>query len=376
MKPVLALLTVLVLGLALVPSPAAAQTPTSEEQFRVLVFSKTGGFRHSSIEVGIAAIQRLGRENGFGVDATEDAGAFTAANLRKYAAVVFLNTTGTVLEPAGRTAFEQYVRGGGGYVGIHSAADTEYEWPFYARVIGAYFKNHPLQQNGDFVREDAVHPATKHLEPRFTVFDEFYSFKTNPRNATHVLLRIDEGSYSPDPNTSNLPGGTPGSGVMGDHPMSWCHTIDRGRSFYTALGHEAYLYGQDWYLKHVLGGILTSAGRVAATCSVGGTAGANGEPGSAPQGADATMRLTRRCGRRGRLHARVIGGSTEDVRRVDFKLNRRLIQRDTSEPFARTISRRTLRRTRARRLRAVVYDGTGRPTVLSRSLPRCGRTHR
>ena len=374
MRLVAALVTLFAV-LAAVPTSASGQTPTTEEQFRVLVFSKTGGFRHSSIEVGIAAIQRLGRENGFGVDATEEPGAFTAENLRRYGAVIFLNTTGTVLETPQKTAFEQYIRGGGGYVGIHSAADTEYEWPFYARVIGAYFKNHPLQQNGDFIREDANHPATKHLQARFTVFDEFYSFKTNPRNATHVLLRIDETSYSPDPNTSNLPGGTPESGAMGDHPMSWCHSIDRGRSFYTALGHEAYLYSQDWYLTHILGGILTAADRVAADCSTPGAGGSN-QPASSPGAEEQSpLRLTRRCARKGRLLARVTG-DTDDVRRINFKLDRRLARSDSTAPFARTIGRHRLSRTRARRLRAVVYAGAGRPTVLSRTLPRCGSKRR
>ena len=374
MKPVLATVVAFVLAAAALPAPASAQASTSEEQFRVLVFSKTAGFRHSSIEVGVAAIQRLGRENGFGVDATEDAGAFTPGNLRRYGAVVFLNTTGTVLDGPQKVAFEQYIRAGGGFVGIHSAADSEYDWPFYARIIGAYFKNHPLQQNGDFIREDANHPATKHLQARFTVFDEFYSFRTNPRNATHVLLRIDEASYSPDPNTSNLPGGSPESGAMGDHPMSWCHAIDRGRSFYTALGHEAYLYGQDWYLKHILGGILSAAGRVAANCSIPGAVGSGEESSPSERASDAPLRLTRRC-RRGRLLARVTG-DTDDVRRINFKLDKRLARSDSTAPFARTIGRRKLSRTRARRLRAVVYAGAGRPAVLSRTLPRCGSRRR
>jgi type 1 glutamine amidotransferase len=372
---VAALTAATALALSAAPPAAAQAEPAGagDPAFRVLVFSRTTGFRHASIPAGIQAIRQLGREHGFAVDDTEDPASFTSANLGRYAVVVFLNTTGNVLEPAHRTAFERYVSTGGGYMGIHSAADTEYEWPFYARVVGAYFNNHPLQQTASFVREDARHPATRHLAPRFTVFDEFYSFRRNPRQDTHVLLRIDESSYSPDPNTSNLPGGTPATGVMGDHPMSWCHRVDRGRSFYTALGHEPYLYAQDWYLRHLLGGLRTAAGRLPADCSTpaGGRGGStSGTPVTAPAPA---LRLTRRCIGAGRLRMRVTGGAGA-IRQVAFKFGKRLVRRDGAAPFDRVPSRRTLRRTRATQLRAIAYprDGSARPIVLARTLPRCG----
>src|SRR3954470_13000752 len=112
---------------SIIPIAAHSQEP------RVLVFSKTAGFRHSSIGVGIAAIKKLGQENGFAVDTTEDATAFTSKNLAQYRAVVFLNTTGDVLDPAEQDDFERYIQAGGGYVGIHSATDTEYDWPWYGR---------------------------------------------------------------------------------------------------------------------------------------------------------------------------------------------------------------------------------------------------
>src|SRR5207237_2691115 len=108
---------------------------------------KTAGFRHSSIPNGIAAIQKLGQENGFAVDATEDAGVFTEKNLARYSAVVFLNTTGDVLDPAEQDVFERYIRAGGGYVGVRSATDTEYDWPWYGRLAGAYFNGHPGNPN-------------------------------------------------------------------------------------------------------------------------------------------------------------------------------------------------------------------------------------
>lgn len=254
-----------------------AMASTGHQRPKVLVFSKTDGFRHASIEVGIETVWELGDEYGFGVDATEDAAEFTRANLRRFAAVIFLNTTGTVLGTAGqKSAFERYVRGGGGFV-------------------GAYFRSHPVQQVGFFDNEAPDHPATKHLDARFGTFDEFYSFGHNPRPDVRVLLSIDESTYLPDPNTTNIPCGSdcgpespadcapkpigewvPGEtgymsgqrGVPGDHPMSWCHDKFRGRAFYTALGHESYLYGQDWYRQHLAYGILTATRQVDADCGL------------------------------------------------------------------------------------------------------------
>ncbi|MDV6011313.1 ThuA domain-containing protein [Haloechinothrix sp. LS1_15] len=249
-------------------------------RFRVLVFSRTTGFRHASIPDGIAAIEELGAEHGFGVDATEDPEVFSQRQLRDYAAVIFLNTTGTVLDTEGqRGALESYIRAGGGYVGVHSASDTEYEWPFYERLVGAYFHTHPVQQFARFDNEVPDHPATGHLPERFTVFDEFYSFRHNPRPDVRVLLTIDERTYLPFPNTSHLPFDADGefnedflpgeSGYMGDHPMSWCHTNLGGPAFYTALGHEKYLYRKEWFRGHLLGGILVAASQVPADCATG-----------------------------------------------------------------------------------------------------------
>ena len=167
----------LALLLASVCVPVAARSQES----RVLVFSKTAGFRHSSIGVGLAAIRKLGQENGFSVDATEDAGAFTSKNLARYRAVVFLNTTGDVLDAAQQDDFERYIQAGGGYVGIHSAADTEYDWPWYGRLAGAWFSSHPNNPNvrkGTFRVLDKTHPSTKGLPDRWDREDEFYNFKS------------------------------------------------------------------------------------------------------------------------------------------------------------------------------------------------------
>jgi cytochrome c len=230
------------------PSVAAAAP-----KFRVLVFSKTDGFRHDSIETGVARVKQLGTANNFAVDATEDATAFRPANLRRYQAVIFLSTTGDVLNAAQQNAFQNYIGDGGGFVGIHSAADTEYDWPFYGKLVGAYFKQHPAQQNATIKVADKVHPATKHLPDRWNRFDEWYDYRTNPRGKVHVLMTLDETSYQ--------------NGTMGsDHPITWCQNYEGGRSFYTGLGHTKESYGEPAFQKLLLGAIRWAAGDVSGDC--------------------------------------------------------------------------------------------------------------
>ena len=220
---------------------------------RVLVFSKTAGFRHDSIPAGVATIRSLGRANGFSVTATERAKAFTAKRLRGLAAVVFLNTTGDVLGPAQQRAFKHYVRRGGGWVGIHSAADTEYDWPFYGGLLGAYFKQHPAIQPATIDVTDRSHPSTRDLPARWTRTDEWYDFRSNPRGAVHVLATLEESSYS---------GGTMGA----DHPIAWCHPFKGGRAFYAAGGHTIDSYSEPDFRRHLLGGILWAAGLAKGSC--------------------------------------------------------------------------------------------------------------
>ncbi len=213
---------------------------------RVLVFSKTAGFRHSSIPNGKAAIQKLGKENDFDVDTTEDASVFTEDNLKKYAAVVFLSTTGNVLNYKQEAAFERFIQAGGGFAGIHSATDTEYDWTWYVKLVGGSFESHPKQQNAKINVIDKNHPSTKHLPDVWERFDEWYNFK-NLNKDVHVLAKIDEKSYE--------------GGKMGDdHPMAWYHDYDGGRAFYTEFGHTEESYVDSNYLKHILGGIQYAIG--------------------------------------------------------------------------------------------------------------------
>ena len=260
---VLAALAMVTTGLLVDTTPAVAQTvPTNElaADFKALIFSKTAGFRHDSIPTGIAAIEKLGAENNFEVDATEDGAAFTEANLAQYDAVIWLSTTGDVLNAEQQTAFEGYIAAGGGYAGIHAASDTEYDWPFYGGLVGAYFEGHPAQQNVSVKTVDQVHPSTAHLPATQTRFDELYNYRTNPRDTVHVLQELDEKSYT---------GGTMGTT---DHPITWCQDYEGGRSWYTGLGHTQESFVEESFVQELLGGIQSAAGFLDADCSASQTA--------------------------------------------------------------------------------------------------------
>ena len=228
---------------------------SSGAAFSTLVFSKTTGFRHSSIPNGISAITELAQANGFNVDATEDSTLFTDENLANYQAVIFLSTTGTVLDDQQKAAFQRYIENGNGYVGIHSASDTEYGWAWYGELVGAYFSSHPSIQPARIQIEDADHPSTATLPPDWQRTDEWYNFRTNPRGVVHVLATLDESSYD--------------GGDMGDHPIAWCHEVTGGgRAWYTALGHTEGSYSEPLFLEHLRGGIMTAAGALPANCNV------------------------------------------------------------------------------------------------------------
>jgi type 1 glutamine amidotransferase len=208
---------------------------------RLLVFTKTAGFHHDCIPAGKLAMVKLGEENGFEVDTTENASVFNNNDLKKYAAILFLNTTGNVLNEEEQTAMETYIHNGGGFMGIHAAADTEYDWPWYNKLVGAWFTSHPKQQNATLQIVDRDNDATRHLDETWVRWDEWYNFKDlNPD--VHVLIKIDEHSYEGGKNGDN-------------HPMCWYHNFEGGRAFYTELGHTKESYADPVYLQHVLGGL-------------------------------------------------------------------------------------------------------------------------
>ncbi|KRA52193.1 Crp/Fnr family transcriptional regulator [Pseudoxanthomonas sp. Root65] len=233
---------VVALVLASLPlaSPARAESPD-----RVLIFTKTAGFRHDAIPTAVATLKTLAADAGMVADHTEDAQAFTADNLARYRVVIFASTTGDVLDATQQAAMETFVREGGGFVGVHAAADTEYDWPWYGRLVGAYFRNHPPGLQSTHVQPER---DGKPAGERWPVTDELYNYRANPRPWVRVVATVDEREYE--------------GGQMGDdHPIAWCHAFDGGRSWYTGLGHDATVYDDANVIAHLRRGLAYAAGR-------------------------------------------------------------------------------------------------------------------
>jgi len=214
----------------------------------LLVFTRTTGYRHASIPTAVVAVRAIGRRDNFTVVATEDPRAFADAPLRRFRAVAFLLTTGTVLNASQRGTLERFVRHGGGWLGVHSASDTAYTWPFYGRLVGAYFRRHPAIQPATVDVTDRRNPATAPLPVVWRRVDEWYDFRSNPRSRVHVLATVDERSYS-------------GGGMGPDHPIMWCHEDLGGRAFYTAMGHTIAAYHEPLFLAHLRGALDYVLGR-------------------------------------------------------------------------------------------------------------------
>jgi cytochrome c len=216
----------------------------------LLLFTKTAQFRHDSIPAAILALQGLAEARSWSVIASDDTKYFTESALEAFDVVVFLSTTGDVLSASEQGAFEAFVRRGGGYVGVHAAADTEYEWGWYGGLVGAYFRAHPPVQAARIIVEDPNHPSSAFLPQEWQRSDEWYGFASNPRGVVNVLLRLDESSYSPAE-----------SSMGQDHPIAWYHSYQGGRSFYTALGHTQESYSEPLLLEHLASGIDWAAQR-------------------------------------------------------------------------------------------------------------------
>ncbi len=233
-------------------SPAARPDP-APDSLHILVFTRTAGFRHASIPDGIACFRELAAEHGFALHATEDPAEFTPERLARFDAAVFLNTTGDVLDEPQQAAFEAWYRSGKGFLGVHSAADTEYDWPWYGRLVGAYFKSHPAVQPARIIIHTRAHPATAHLgtPPEFDSWrrtDEWYDFRAPPDGSIPRLLSLDTTTYE--------------GGAMGpDHPIAWFHEFDGGRAIYTAGGHTPESYREPEFRLHLLGALRWAAGR-------------------------------------------------------------------------------------------------------------------
>src|SRR6185295_1681809 len=224
-----------------------------KDDFRILVFTRTAGERHASIGAGARAIENLGQDNDFGVDVSADASKFTDHNLRRYRAVVFLNTTGDVLNDGQQAAFERYLRGGGGFVGVHAAVETEPDWSFYTGLLGASAAATSEIASATVKVADRVHPSSRVLPEYWTRTDQWYNFGANVRGVSHVLATVDESTYE---------GGTMGF----DHPIAWCKDYQGGRSWYTGGGHTIQSYSDRSFLGHLLGGIKWAAGASVGDC--------------------------------------------------------------------------------------------------------------
>ncbi|WP_159951258.1 ThuA domain-containing protein [Polaribacter septentrionalilitoris] len=222
----------------------------SQSDLNVLVYSKTGGFRHKSIPAGKEAFKLWGKQENWKVSFSEEPSDISNENLKNIDVIVFLNTTNDVLDSLSRKAFKKFINNGGGYVGIHAASDTEFHWPWYYQMVGAYFKNHPkVQEATMLVNKETNHPAITHFNDTFTVKDEWYNFKDDVLNRVNVLLTLDDSSYS-------------GKNKDESHPISWYQYYEGGRVFYTGMGHTNEIYKNLNFIKHVKNGVEWAGKRI------------------------------------------------------------------------------------------------------------------
>ena len=226
------------------------------EQFSVALFTKTAGWHHESINEGVIAIRHLAALHDFKVFWTEDpTRVFNDAELKKYKAVIFLSTTGDALNDEQQAAFERYIKAGGGFVGIHAAADTEYGWPWYTKMVGHMFHIHPAVQTATMKVEDANFPGMDRFAKRFLATEEWYEYDASRSNKLHYLLSVDESTYKPEANW----GAKSGKGMGKFHPIAWYQEYEGGRAFYTGLGHLPQTYSDTNFMHHVYGGIYWAA---------------------------------------------------------------------------------------------------------------------
>ena len=224
------------------------------QQFKALLFTKTDGFHHESIQEGVTAMRTLANRNNFTIDWQENASIFNDKALENYNVVIFLNTTGNILNDEQQAAFEKFIKAGKGYVGIHSASDTEYEWAWYTKLVGMMFKIHPQQQTAYLKLEDANFPGMERFPKKMIWTDEWYEYSERKADDLHILLSVDEKTYDP-----NVKWGEREGKGMGFHPIAWYHKYDGGRSFYTGLGHIPLTFSDPIFLDHLYGGIYWAA---------------------------------------------------------------------------------------------------------------------
>jgi cytochrome c len=228
------------------PTTTTTTVPPPAQPVRVLMLTATAGFRHDSIPTARSVVAALAGSGGFTVTATENLADLSATRLAATDVVMFALTSGELaFDETQKRALVEFVNNGGGFIGVHSATDTLYEWAEYGRLVGAYFKEHPWTQRATVTVEDRAHPTTSGLGASFTLMEEFYTFRENPRSSVHVLLTLDPASV----------------GAQGDFPLAWTQSIGRGRSYYNALGHFPETWNDSRFQMQISAAIRWTAGR-------------------------------------------------------------------------------------------------------------------
>ena len=238
----------------------------AQKQFKVLLITETAGWHHESIDNGIVAINQLAATHNFEVYRQQEATKITENGLKGFDAVIFLSTTSDIFDDNEQAAFEKYIRSGKGYVGIHAASDTEYEWEWYTKLVGRMFHIHPAQQTAKLRIIDHNFPGLEHFPNTLLWTDEWYEFGEEKVDDLNYLITVDENTFDAevtwkdnitDANGNKIDRVGKGNGEF--HPISWYHEFDGGRSFYTALGHIEKVYENTWFLDHLYGGIYYAA---------------------------------------------------------------------------------------------------------------------
>lgn len=224
-------------------------------QFKALLITKTQGWHHDALTAAVPAMRALAKRHHFQVDRHQDGEKLNSEQLSRYDVVIMLSTTGDIFDDEEQAAFEAFIRAGNGFVGIHAASDTEYEWPWYNQLVGRMFRIHPVIQTAMLEVEDAAFPGLELWPKRMMWTDEWYEFDEEKVEGLNYILSVDERTYRPEADWGRVAGDG-----MGDfHPIAWYHEFDGGRSFYTALGHMPEIYSEKNFLDHVFGGIYWAA---------------------------------------------------------------------------------------------------------------------
>jgi hypothetical protein len=227
----------------------------SQKQFKTLLVTTTRGWHHESIHAGVLAIQQLGVKNYFDVVVWEDPNGFTDKYLEQFQAIIFLNTTGNIFDSAQQKVMERFIQSGKGYVGIHSASDTEYDWEWYTKLVGRMFVIHPVIQTAKLNILDEKFPGLQGFDNNKQWTDEWYEFTPEKTAGLNYILGVDETTY----NAKVQWGPKKGEGMGKMHPIAWYHNYDGGRAFYTALGHLPTVYSDPVFLNHLYAGIFWAA---------------------------------------------------------------------------------------------------------------------